>query len=150
MMHSDPSFALSRARRKYKNGGVDEDWCSNDPWTQVLTGNGFKTDRGWTYWDDNGTYPDSSFWVFHACDGAGLMPDCLGDIKYVEVSTVEFRMFSSLLRATRLILLMLTVRHSASTSPLRTSPASCVTTASLWTTSPPPVMTRGASAASST
>ena len=94
MMHSDPSFALSRARRKYKNGGVDEDWCSNDPWTQVLTGNGFKTDRAWSYYDDNGTYADNSFFVFHACDGAGVMQDCMGDIKYIEVSTVSYVFFA--------------------------------------------------------
>merc|ERR1712207_15967 len=26
----------------------------------------------------------TNFFVFHGCDGAGIMPDCVGDIKYVE------------------------------------------------------------------
>ncbi len=26
----------------------------------------------------------SDYWVFHNCDGAGIQPDCLGDIKYIE------------------------------------------------------------------
>lgn len=27
---------------------------------------------------------DTSYWVFHGCDGAGIMPDCKGDILFVE------------------------------------------------------------------
>ena len=47
-----------------------------------------------SYYDDNGTYADNSFFVFHACDGAGVMQDCMGDIKYIEVSTVSYVFFA--------------------------------------------------------
>jgi hypothetical protein len=27
---------------------------------------------------------DTSYWVFHGCDGAGIMPDCVGDVLFLE------------------------------------------------------------------
>ena len=27
---------------------------------------------------------DTSYWVFHGCDGAGIMPDCKGDVLFLE------------------------------------------------------------------
>ena len=40
--------------------------------------------------DNNGarawaSYPkESDYWVFHNCDGAGIQPDCFGDVLYIE------------------------------------------------------------------
>jgi hypothetical protein len=36
------------------------------------------------YFKDSQGSKDSSYWVFHGCDGAGIMPDCVGDQLYVE------------------------------------------------------------------
>lgn len=40
--------------------------------------------RAWAYFDATGKASSGDFFVFHACDGAGLQSDCKGDIKYVE------------------------------------------------------------------
>lgn len=40
--------------------------------------------RAWAYFDSTGKASSGDFFVFHACDGAGLQSDCKGDIKYVE------------------------------------------------------------------
>ena len=39
--------------------------------------------QAWMYNKGNGTN-DTSYWVFHGCDGAGIMPDCVGDVLFVE------------------------------------------------------------------
>merc|ERR1711977_136757 len=67
---------------KYQSGGQDPDWCDTEP-GNTLTGNAFGTNRAWAHFKD-GKLDDNSFFVFHGRDGAGEMPDCVGDVKYVE------------------------------------------------------------------
>lgn len=69
----------------YKNShnGQDPGYCQDDT-VKTLAGGPFNTTRAWMYFkDDKGTL-DNNYWVFHSCDGAGIMPDCKGDIFYVE------------------------------------------------------------------
>lgn len=40
--------------------------------------------RAWGAFDGNGNNIVKDYWVFHNCDGAGIQPDCAGDIKYIE------------------------------------------------------------------
>jgi len=68
---------------KSQSGGQDPDWCDTEP-GNTLTGNAFGTNRAWAHFGDDGNLDDNSFFVFHGCDGAGEMPDCVGDVKYVE------------------------------------------------------------------
>ena len=67
---------------KYQSGGQDPDWCDTEP-GNTLTGNAFGTTRAWAHFKDK-KLDDTNFFVFHGCDGAGIMPDCVGDVKYVE------------------------------------------------------------------
>ena len=39
--------------------------------------------QAWMYNKGDGT-KDTSYWVFHGCDGAGIMPDCKGDVLFLE------------------------------------------------------------------
>jgi len=45
---------------------------------------GFKDGGGAMAWADSTNGHPSEYFVFHGCDGAGLQPDCKGDIKYIE------------------------------------------------------------------
>ncbi|MCP9801933.1 hypothetical protein KBY67_14460 [Synechococcus sp. RedBA-s] len=56
--------------------------CSGDPYTEIVAGAALNPRQGARAWT---SYPNrSDYWVFHNCDGAGIQPDCLGDIKYIE------------------------------------------------------------------
>ena len=70
-------------RAKQAAGGQDPSWC-NSPILKTLAGAAFQTKRAWMYFKDGKGSRDTNYWVFHGCDGAGIMPDCAGDIKYVE------------------------------------------------------------------
>ena len=72
---------------KNKLGGQDPQWCYDEPGATLIgagnSGNVFTTTRAWAHFTD-GKLDDKFFYVFHGCDGAGIMHDCEGDIKYVE------------------------------------------------------------------
>lgn len=68
---------------KFDNAGSDPEWCSFDE-IVALAGNPFSTTKAWRAFDENGAPVGDHFWLFHACDGAGIMEDCVGDIKFVE------------------------------------------------------------------
>ncbi|MFL0790932.1 MAG: hypothetical protein AB8E87_12020 [Prochlorococcus sp.] len=55
--------------------------CSDgQPYDEIVTG--AKWGLGARTW---ASFPNrTDYWVFHNCDGAGIQPDCLGDIKYIE------------------------------------------------------------------
>lgn len=55
--------------------------CDGDIF-DILTYGGDKA-RPWAHFT-NSQWDTDDYWVFHGCDGAGLQPDCLGDVKYVE------------------------------------------------------------------
>ena len=67
----------------YNNENGPPNWC-NDPKVSTLAGGAFDTTRAWMHFKDSQGTQDSSYWVFHGCDGAGIMPDCRGDVKFVE------------------------------------------------------------------
>ncbi len=69
---------------KSNNNGKDPDYCTQSNVVKALAGEPFNTTRAWMYFKDDKGTPDNSYWVFHGCDGAGIMPDCKGDIFYVE------------------------------------------------------------------
>ncbi|WP_156487671.1 hypothetical protein [Synechococcus sp. MIT S9509] len=54
---------------------------NNDPYDIV---NGAKYNMGARTWASFPKEGRKDYWVFHNCDGAGIQPDCLGDIKYIE------------------------------------------------------------------
>ena len=94
----NPTKELSCTPFKYRpfqwnNTNPGNSWCANWQTLKTLTGvpDGgvfYNTYRAWSYFDSSGRNVPSqdkgSYWVFHGCDGAGIQPDCAGDIKYVE------------------------------------------------------------------
>lgn len=64
-------------------GGKDPTFCDSDE-IKRMSGGPFNTTKAWMYFKDSQGTKDSSYWVFHGCDGAGIMPDCVGDQLYVE------------------------------------------------------------------
>ena len=66
-----------------QGGGHDPDFCGADE-IKRMSGGSFDTTKAWMFFRDSQGTKDSSYWVFHGCDGAGIMPDCLGDQLYVE------------------------------------------------------------------
>jgi hypothetical protein len=68
---------------KFYNDGNDPDWCTSDE-IVTLAGNSFQTTKAWRAFDEGGTAVGDHFWLFHGCDGAGIMEDCVGDVKFVE------------------------------------------------------------------
>ena len=67
-------------------GGRDHSYCKNNTMKR-MAGDYFNTTKAWMYFNNDGS-PESgnnkSYFVFHSCDGAGIMPDCAGDERYVE------------------------------------------------------------------
>ena len=53
------------------------DWISSPP-------NGRGGARVWGHFNLNGKLSKEGYFVFHGCDSAGIQPDCMGDIKYIE------------------------------------------------------------------
>jgi hypothetical protein len=64
---NDGPYLGTMANGQDFNGGLDPYWTNVRAWAGDFTGQG---------------NPD--YFVFHGCDGAGIQPDCLGDIKYIE------------------------------------------------------------------
>ena len=56
--------------------------CGDGPYENIIAGNQWK--MGARTWASFPASDRSDYWVFHNCDGAGIQPDCLGDIKYIE------------------------------------------------------------------
>jgi len=92
---SDPNTELSCSPFNYRpwttnnnfkraNNGKDPQYCTDSDVVNTLAGGPFNTTRAWMFFKDNRGSRDSNYWVFHGCDGAGIMPDCKGDIFYVE------------------------------------------------------------------
>ena len=69
---------------KLQNNGSDPTYCTQSNVVNQLAGGPFNTTRAWMYFKDDQGSRDNNYWVFHGCDGAGIMPDCKGDIFYVE------------------------------------------------------------------
>ena len=67
-------------------GGQDPGFCK-EPIMLSVAGGYFNTTKAWMNFNSNGS-PESgenkSYFVLHSCDGAGIMPDCKGDQRYVE------------------------------------------------------------------
>lgn len=56
--------------------------CGGGPYENIVTGAQWNMGaRTWASFPRSGR---KDYWVFHNCDGAGIQPDCLGDIKYIE------------------------------------------------------------------
>ena len=56
--------------------------CSGSPYEDIVAGAQWNMGaRSWASFPKSGR---KDYWVFHNCDGAGIQPDCLGDIKYIE------------------------------------------------------------------
>lgn len=56
--------------------------CGGSPYEDIVAG--AQWNMGARTW---ASFPKSNrkdYWVFHNCDGAGIQPDCFGDIKYIE------------------------------------------------------------------
>lgn len=56
--------------------------CGGTPYEEIVAGAQWNMGaRTWASFPKEGR---KDYWVFHNCDGAGIQPDCLGDIKYIE------------------------------------------------------------------
>lgn len=56
--------------------------CGGTPYEEIVAGAQWNMGaRTWASFPKSGR---QDYWVFHNCDGAGIQPDCLGDIKYIE------------------------------------------------------------------
>jgi len=53
-----------------------------EPYIDTMTG--YSDGGGASAWADSTNVHPTEYFVFHGCDGAGLQPDCKGDIKYIE------------------------------------------------------------------
>ncbi|QNI77561.1 hypothetical protein [Synechococcus sp. MVIR-18-1] len=62
-------------------GGYKNSFCTSDT-VKDVAGGPYQS-QAWMYNKGDGT-KDTSYWVFHGCDGAGIMPDCLGDVLFLE------------------------------------------------------------------
>ena len=56
--------------------------CGGGPYENIIAGAQWK--MGARTWASFPAGNRRDYWVFHNCDGAGIQPDCLGDIKYIE------------------------------------------------------------------
>ena len=56
-------------------------FCTSDT-VKDIAGGPYQS-QAWMYQRGN-SQKDTSYWVFHGCDGAGIMPDCKGDVLFLE------------------------------------------------------------------
>ena len=56
-------------------------FCTSDT-VKDIAGGPYQS-QAWMYQRGN-RQKDTSYWVFHGCDGAGIMPDCKGDVLFLE------------------------------------------------------------------
>lgn len=63
-------------------GACAEAPSGGDPYIETMTG--YSDGGGASAWADSTSGHAIEYFVFHGCDGAGLQPDCAGDIKYIE------------------------------------------------------------------
>ena len=56
--------------------------CKGNPYLDIIAGAKFKL--GARTWASFPAEKRTDYWVFHNCDGAGIQPDCIGDIQYIE------------------------------------------------------------------
>jgi len=61
-------------------------YCDNEDVPKYAGSN-----KGAKTWQYKGNDPKPNYWVFHGCDGAGLMDDCMGGTAYIE----QFGQYSS-------------------------------------------------------
>lgn len=81
----DPFHQLSCTPYLYwpKRFNTENPNFCNDAVYDQLAGGGDRA-QAWAYFDDDGHWQGGDYWVFHSCDGAGIQPDCFGDVKYSE------------------------------------------------------------------
>ncbi len=63
------------------NPNKKNNFCMSDT-VKDIAGGPYQS-QAWMFNKGNGS-KDTSYWVFHGCDGAGIMPDCRGDVLFVE------------------------------------------------------------------
>ena len=76
-------FAYKPWTFNIKNGVPDgnQPFCKSDT-VKSIAGGEYQA-QAWMVRGETGP-KDTNYWVFHGCDGAGIMPDCVGDVLFVE------------------------------------------------------------------
>lgn len=64
--------------------GLGKGECNQNSWTDYYCGTNKLNKGTQEIWFSPESKNLDNYWVFHACDGAGLQVDCMGDLYYIE------------------------------------------------------------------
>mmetsp|Transcript_18485 Transcript_18485/g.33971 ORF Transcript_18485/g.33971 Transcript_18485/m.33971 type:complete len:319 (+) Transcript_18485:187-1143(+) len=81
--HGDLSTEISCTCFPVKQKDVDTSPCGHVDVPKFTGGNPLGA-NAWYATDQDDDAEEKNYWVFHGCDGAGLMDDCMGGTGYVE------------------------------------------------------------------